>query len=129
MKKLNFLADRHHAAPGIRHLTKSMEKEHRRAEEQIALRNAHPQDDPLMRSLLEDPNLLAYQYEMFGSQDAGAGPSHGAAPSQVKEESFSWDEEEEFDMSDDRFWENVAKLAEDDEAKEAEEAAKKARGG
>ena len=44
---------------------------------------------------------------------------------QVKEESFSWDEEE-FDMSDDRFWENVAKLAEDDEA---EEAAKKARGG
>ena len=47
-------------------------------------------------------------------------------PSQVKEESFSWDEEEEFNMSDDRFWENVAKLAEDDEAKEA---AKKARGG
>ena len=63
---------------------------------------------------------------MFGSQDAGTGPSHAAAPSQVKEESFSWDEEEEFDMSDDRFWENVAKLAEDDEAKEA---AKKARGG
>ena len=47
----------------------------------------------------------------------------------MKEESFSWDEEEEFDMSDDRFWENVAKLAQEDEAKEAEEAAKKARGG
>ena len=48
----------------------------------------------------------------------------------MKEESFCWDEEEEeFEMSDDRFWENVAKLAEDDEAKEAEEAAKKAKGG
>ena len=67
---------------------------------------------------------------MFGSQDAGAGPSHGAAPSHVKEESISWDEEEEeFDMPDDRFWENVAQLAQEDEAKEAEEAAKKARGG
>ena len=46
LKKLNFPADRHRAAdlapPGIRHFTKSMEKEHRGAEEQIAWRNARP---------------------------------------------------------------------------------------
>ena len=86
-----------------------MKKEHHIADQQIAQCNSRPQDDPLVRSLMENPDLLTYQYEMFRSQDAGAGPSHGAAPSQVKEESFSWDEEEEeFDMSDDSFWENVA---------------------
>ena len=49
-KKLNFPTDRHRAAdlapPGIRHFTKSIEKEHRMAEEQIARRNARPRTTP-----------------------------------------------------------------------------------
>ena len=102
LKKLNFPEHRHRvdelAPPGIRQITKDMEREHRMAQAQIARRNIRPHDDPLVRQLLEqEPNLMAYQRQAFGSQDvdvsSSAGPSHGAAPSQD-------------DDSDDEYWKN-----------------------
>ena len=78
---------------------------------------------------------MMHQYQVFGSQyvgvalshgagpshDAGAGPSHGAGAGH-SQKNFQDDEEEEYDVQDDMFWDKV----EEDINKEE---AKKARGG
>ena len=58
-----------------------MKKEHHIADQQIAQCNSRPQDDPLVRSLMQETDLMMHQYQVFGSQDVGVALSHGAGPS------------------------------------------------
>ena len=116
LSKLNFPEERHHMDDlvplGIRQITKAMERENRMAEVeiaevQIAERNIHPYDDPLVRQLLQqEPDLMAYQHQVFGTQDpSSVGPMHVATPSHsvgpLHVATSSEDAED-----DDRFWRN-----------------------
>ena len=75
------------------------------AEAQISRYQARPEDDPLVRHYMEQPDVMTYQLEVLRSHDAGlshdvrsshgAGPSHDATPLK---------DEETDDMDDPRFW-------------------------
>ena len=63
-KGLNFPQDRHYARELLpaeaRHITMAWEKEHHRAQQQMARRSARPEDDPLVRHLMQQPEVMAY---------------------------------------------------------------------
>ena len=79
---LNFPEYRAYArqrAPGnIRFATMAQEREHRQAEQQLALKRRQEQeDDSLLEALRRDPQVMAAQFAWFGGQQhgQGAGPS------------------------------------------------------
>jgi len=67
--RLNFEEYRavaHLRAPeSMRLSTRAEEKEHRQAERQLA-RRRHEEDDPMVRALREDPEVMALQRQFFG---------------------------------------------------------------
>ena len=78
--QLNFEVDRawaHLLAPeGMRFATRAEEKEHRRAERELA-RRKREEDDPLVRALREDPEVMAVQRQYFGEGSSTASQPHG----------------------------------------------------
>ena len=51
-------------------------EEHRRAERELA-RRKHEEDDPLVRALREDPEVMAVQRQYFGEGSSTASQPHG----------------------------------------------------
>ena len=70
---LNFEEDRawaHNLAPeGMRIATRAEEKEHRRAERDLA-RRKREEDDPMVRALRENPAVMALQRQYFGEESS-----------------------------------------------------------
>ena len=69
---LNFEDERsaaHMLAPdGMRIVTKAEEREHRQAERLLWARHQREEDDPLVKDLLLDPQVMAVQYQVFSER-------------------------------------------------------------
>ena len=110
-KRLNFPQDAHRAHVFLpaeaRHITMAWEKEHHRAQQQMARRSARPEDDPLVRHLMQQPEVMAYQQQVFGPPPT-VSASHDVAAGTEEED---WTEEQC-----DQFWDQVDREMEQEEA-------------
>jgi len=91
---LNFEDERsvaHMLAPdGMRIATKAEEREHRQAESLLRARHQR-EDDPLVKDLLLDPQVMAVQYQVFSEsrQQRGQGEAGPSGTQQQGEDSSS----------------------------------------
>jgi hypothetical protein len=91
---LNFEDERsvaHMLAPdGMRIATKAEEREHRQAERLLRARHQR-EDDPLVKDLLLDPQVMAVQYQVFSEsrQQRGQGEAGPSGTQQQGEDSSS----------------------------------------
>lgn len=92
---LNFEDERsvaHMLAPdGMRIATKAEEREHRQAERLLRARHQREEDDPLVKDLLLDPQVMAVQYQVLSEsrQQRGQGEAGPSGTQQQGEDSSS----------------------------------------
>ena len=97
---LNFEDERsvaHLLAPdGMRIATKAEEREHRQAERLLRARHQREEDDPLVKDLLLDPQVMAVQYQVLSeSRQSEAGPS-GTQQQEDSSSSSWWHRDDDF---------------------------------
>ena len=76
---------------GMRIATKAEEREHRQAERLLRARHQRKEDDPLVKDLLLDPQVMAVQYQVFSEsrQQRGQGEAGPSGTQQQGEDSSS----------------------------------------
>ena len=97
------------APDGMRITTRAEEREHRQAERLLRARHRREEDDPLVKDLLLDPQVMAVQYQVLSEsrQQRGQGEAGPSGTQQQGEVGPSGTQQQEHSSSTSSWWDHL----------------------